>query len=93
MPAFGSAQYGSFANPEKSVLATNGNETYVVYFYDESLGTGTLTGMDDAKAYSAQWFNPRTGKYFAISDSVVPVDGSWVIPEKQNADDWVLLVK
>jgi len=92
IPRFGDPAYGSFSSPEQSVLSTDGNTTYVVYFYDVSLATGTLAGMDEAKSYTAKWFNPRTGTYLTISESIAPSAGSWTIPDKPDTDDWVLLV-
>jgi hypothetical protein len=92
VPTFGDPAYGSFASPEQSVLATDGSSTYLAYFYDSALTTGALAGMDDATSYTAAWFNPRTGERLAISDSIAPSAGSWPIPDKPDANDWVLLV-
>jgi len=65
------------------------NDTYVAYFYNQSTNTGTLKGMDNV-AYTAKWYNPRTGAYTTIG-SVTPTNGSWTIPAKPDGNDWVLL--
>jgi len=49
-------------------------------------------------AYTAQWFDPRTGAYLApepfTSQQDAPGEGGrWRIPAKPSAADWVLLVK
>jgi hypothetical protein len=93
VPRFGDPAYGSFANTEQSVLSTDGDTSYVVYFSDPSLATGTLAGMDDTKRYSATWFDPRTGEYQAIGDAISSSGGAWTIPERPDAEDWVLLVR
>lgn len=92
VPRFGDPSYGSFHSPEESVLATDGNLTYVVYFYGTDLQTGTLAGMDDGMTYTAKWFDPRRGSSVAIADSVAADGGAWPIPLKPDAEDWVLLV-
>jgi hypothetical protein len=91
-PSFGDPAYGSFADPERSVLSTDGGSAYVVYFYGPELSTGSLAGMDDTATYSASWFDPRSGASLPISDAVVATGGSWDIPDKPDAEDWVLLV-
>ncbi len=89
VPRFGDAAFGTFAEPEQSVLSSGG-DTYVVYFYSASLATGTLEGMSGS-TYSARWFNPRDGSFVPIGAVEASV-GSWTIPEKPDALDWVLLV-
>ncbi len=91
-PRFGSATWGTFNNTEKSVLSSNGSDTYVVYFYDTATSTGALNNMNNSATYSAKWFNPRTGVYTLISGSISPSSGQYKIPSKPDADDWVLLV-
>ena len=72
-------------------LASNGNSTYVAYFYNTTKDTGALRGMDDTK-YTAQWFNPRDNSYTDIGTVRPDADGKWDIPEKPDENDWVLKV-
>jgi hypothetical protein len=92
VPRFDDSVWASFSDPLKSVISTDDNKTYVVYFYNNDLLTGTLKNMSTTNKYRAQWFNPRTGKFKLIAQSVVPVSGSWKVPEKLTAEDWILLV-
>ena len=78
-------------------LASKDNDMYVAYFYNvtpfvTSTATGTLKNLDDAEVYRAQWYNPREGSYTPISSSVNPSGGQWIIPEKPDTLDWVLLL-
>jgi len=92
-PRFGDPAFGSFADNEKSVLSSNGNSTYVVYFYAENtVATGTLMGMNSSASYTARWYNPRNGTYRPISSGFVASSGSWTIPPRPDATDWVLVV-
>lgn len=93
VPRFGDPAFGAFDDPERSVLSTDGNRRYVVYFYGTGRATGVLAGMDDARSYSASWFDPRSGSSSAIADAITPSGGTWAIPEKPDAEDWVLLVE
>lgn len=92
VPRFGDPAYAVFDRPEQSVLSTDGNTRYVVYFYDAERTTGALAGMDDAQSYRAEWLDPRTGGRILISETITPVAGAWQIPDKPDADDWVLHV-
>ncbi len=92
VPRFGSSTWGTFSDTEKSVLSSEGSDTYVVYFYNSAIDTGTLKNMDNSKTYRAKWFNPITGMYITISDSISPVNGTYIIPSKPDIEDWVLLV-
>ncbi len=74
-------------------LASMDNDLYVVYFYNKTgRNTGTLKNLDDHHTYRAQWYNPREGLYLPISSSVISTGGNWVIPEKPDSLDWVLLL-
>ncbi len=71
--------------------AYDGNKTYVVYFYNLTAKTDSkLVNMEGE--YTAKWFNPVTGEYTLISDSIVPENGEWIVPEKAADRDAVLLV-
>ncbi len=73
--------------------STINNNTYVVYFYNQTKLTGILKGLDKSKVYSAKWFNPRTNEYIDISNSVKANSlGQWFIPLKPDSNDWLLYV-
>lgn len=92
IPRFFSQTYGVFDDAERSVLATDGSQTYVVYFYNPSTLTGTLKKLYKRKKYAAWWFDPRTGGYIAIAKDFTAKDGNFVLPPKPTPQDWVLLV-
>ncbi len=74
-------------------VAHDGNEVYVAYLYNQTAKTaGNFVNMDDSAVYTAQWFNPATGEYTLVSDSVKSANGEYAIPEKPVAQDMVLLV-
>ena len=92
VPRWDDPAWAAWENPEQSVLSSDGNSTYVVYFYAAGTATGTLKSMDAKVAYTARWFDPRTGKYRLASDSIKPMNGDWAVPEKPDAKDWLLVV-
>ena len=78
-------------------LASIDNDVYVAYFYNvtpfvTSTATGTLRNLDDEDVYRARWYNPRQGNYSPISSSVKPSGGQWIIPDKPDTLDWVLIL-
>ncbi len=78
-------------------LASIDNDLYVAYFYNvspfvTSRETGVLKNLDDGDVYRAQWYNPREGSYMLISSSIQSSGGQWIIPEKPDTLDWVLLL-
>lgn len=92
VPRFDDRSWGSFADASRSLLSSDGEETYVVFFFGGGTSTGSLGHMEDHSSYFAQWFNPRKGQYENIG-SLTPRDGRWMIPQRPTAEDWVLLVK
>jgi hypothetical protein len=91
-PRFDDAAY-FVRNQSYYSIATINNDTYVVYLHNGSnKKTGTLKGMDNGVAYTAKWFNPRTGAYTTISTNIVPTSGQWTIPQRPDTSDWVLYV-
>ena len=91
-PRFIDSNWAKFANPERSVLKSEGNRVYVVYFSNTTHKTGTLKQMDDSTVYTARWYNPRDGKYLEISSAVKSSTGEWEIPLKPDEQDWLLIV-
>ncbi len=74
--------------------AHTGDEVYVVYLYNKSVGSaGKLVNMDKNATYIAQWFDTRTGEYSLIDMNLkADANGEYDIPQKPVADDMVLLV-
>jgi len=72
-------------------LASVGRDCYVIYFYNKSLNTGTLKGVENKK-YVAKWFNPRTG-LFKESEIVKVKSNDYIIGNKPDENDWVLLIQ
>ena len=91
VPRFDDPAWSSFVDRHQALLATNGQETYVAYFYNRVPSTGTLKNMEKNVPYRAQWFNPRNGAYTDIA-TVKTSDGSWKVPDKPDSEDWILLV-
>jgi hypothetical protein len=92
LPRFNDLAWATFADASRSLLSSDGQETFVVFFFGSGQSTGTLNRMNDHSTYSAQWFNPRDGQYINIS--TFTIKGSQLeIPERPSAEDWVLLVR
>ncbi len=72
-------------------ISSNGNNLYVAYFYNPDRNTGILKGLEN-KTYTIQWFNPIDGT-FLTSKNVSVENNSYIIGEKPDKSDWVLLVK
>jgi hypothetical protein len=73
-------------------VASKNNDLYVAYFYNNTNKyTGTLKGLAKV-SYSVQWYNPITG-IFNAATTVTIADGTYVIGDKPDINDWVLLVK
>ena len=89
-PRFGDQAWAEWADPERCVLATDGNRLYLAYC-DGETSAGTLKGLDPQAVYTAQWFDPRSGVTTVITVSFHASTGYWTVPEKP-AGDWVLLL-
>ena len=70
-----------------------GNEVYLGYFYGKSGNNklGTLTSMENGE-YKVTWFNCITGEY-SESFTVTVTDGTYTLPSKPDAGDWVIAVE
>lgn len=90
-PRFDDQSWASFADASKSLLSSDGQSTYVIFFFGSGKATGTLNRMDPRNRYQARWFNPRNGQHESIG-GFTSQDGRWVIPERPTAEDWVLLI-
>lgn len=92
VPRFYDETYSDLTAENKVLASSDDGKTYVAYFYNASLSTGELRGLNGGERYSAKWYNPLTGKFVEIAKDVTVTDGVYRIPQKPTAGDWVLLV-
>jgi hypothetical protein len=92
VPRFDDDAWGTFAETSRSLLSSDGQDTYVVFFFGSGTSTGSLNQLNNRSTYLAQWFNPRDGQYVSIG-RVLQNGSQWIIPNRPTAEDWVLLVK
>ena len=89
---------GEYPDTSIYACATDANNTYVVYFYNQTTNTGTIGNMNASATYTAKWFNPRTNEYQMISQSIQAntrdANGNpgYTLPSKPDNNDWVVLV-
>jgi len=91
VPRFDDAAWSGFVDKHQSYLATDEQQTYVVYFSNKVPSTGDLRNLEKNTNYSAKWYNTRNGTYTNII-TFKTSDGVWTVPEKPDSDDWILLV-
>ena len=91
-PRFDDSSWGSFADTSRSLLSSDGQDVYVVFFFGSGTSTGTLNHMENNSTYVARWFNPRDGQYKSIG-TFKQRSSQWTIPGRPSAEDWVLLVR
>ena len=92
VPRFNDPDWSDCTDEEKLVAASEDHRTYIAYFCNTDLTTGTLKGLCTGAVYSAKWYNPLTGKFLCITDSFFSVHGEYSVPCKPTAGDWALLV-
>lgn len=92
VPRFSDTAWSDFADKGQALIATSGNDTYVVYFYNRVPATGILKHLQQNATYKARWYNPRTGDFTPIG-TFRSSDTRWIVPDKPDDDDWVLLVE
>ena len=92
VPRFDDPAWGAFTDKSKSLLSSDGQDTYVVFFFGSGTSTGKLNGMENNSTYAAQWFNLRDGQY-RIIETFTQKGSEWTVPDRPTAEDWVLLVK
>ena len=91
-PRYSNTQYSNLKEETKVLASSEDNKTYVAYFYNSDLSTGTLKKLNVNEKYSAKWYDVLTGKFIKISDDIPHEDGKYVIPDKPDTSDWALLV-
>lgn len=92
VPRFNDDVWSSFADTSRSLLSSDGHDTFVVFFFGSGTSTGTLKQMENGSIYVPRWFNPRNGQYENIG-TFTQMGSQWVIPNRPTAEDWVLLVR
>ncbi|MDJ1115097.1 DUF4038 domain-containing protein [Microbacterium dauci] len=92
-PRFDDPAWSNFTSDSRSLLASDGNDTYTMFSFNDRVVTGAIRGMDEGATYSARWFNPRTGEFTSIATDIHAVGGSWDAPLKPTIEDWMLLVQ
>jgi hypothetical protein len=92
VPRFDDNAWGSFADKSRSLLSSDGQDTYVIFFFGSGTSTGTLYHLEEHSIYLAQWFNPRDGQYEKIG-RFKQRGSQWVIPDRPTAEDWVLIIR
>jgi hypothetical protein len=93
VPRFNDNSWSSFHDASRSLLSSDGQETFVVFFFNNGTETGVLKQLDAGSTYHAAWFDPRTGLYYPIPTEIRVDEGNWCIPSQPSSDDWVLLVE
>jgi Protein of unknown function (DUF4038)/Domain of unknown function (DUF5060)/Putative collagen-binding domain of a collagenase len=91
MPRFDDTTWSTFVDKNQSFIATDEQQTFVVYFSNKVPSTGDLKNLAKNKNYSAEWFNTRNGIYTSIG-TFRTINGTWSVPDKPDSDDWILLV-
>ncbi|MBR2861705.1 MAG: DUF4038 domain-containing protein [Clostridia bacterium] len=91
VPDFDTQNYFESYLGSHYVCATIGNEVYVAYLFNTNTASGKLEKMDNSATYTIKWFNPRTNEYTLVSSNEKPSASGYVIPEKPDTNDWVLI--
>lgn len=92
IPRFNDTDYSNCIKENKVVASTEDAKTYVAYFYNKDLTTGTLGGLNTGDQYTARWYNPLTGKFIDEATGIVSADGTYQIPAKPSSSDWAFVL-
>jgi hypothetical protein len=92
-PRFGDPVWSDFGSRGDNLLASDTNKSYVALFTSQGTTTGTIRKLDPDRYYTADWFNPRTGRRTTIGTRLEAPAGNWSVPARPSAEDWVLSVK
>jgi hypothetical protein len=86
------------ATPEggRSVhVKCDGDALFLVYF-DRGLAPGkkiALKGLRAGATYSAEWFDPRSGKRRPAGGRVSAPKGAFDLPDRPDKEDWMLVLR
>lgn len=92
VPRFNDTAYSDCTAENKVVASTEDGKTYVAYFYNKDLSTGTLSALSTDEVYTARWYNPLTGKFVNEAEGITAAEGTYTIPKKPTSGDWVFLL-
>lgn len=92
IPRFNDTAYSNCTAENKLVASTEDGKTYVAYFYNKDLSTGSLSALNTDDVYTARWYNPLTGKFADAAEGITSADGTYEIPKKPTTGDWVFLL-
>ena len=82
----------AFRDASGAAVCAHTPERYLLYFYAPNIYTGSLAGLEPGVSVEARWYDPRTGAFREKSILTTRLDGSIVLPEKPDSQDWVLVV-
>lgn len=69
------------------------DKRHVLYFFAKNeLATGTIRNLEPEAEVRLEWFNPRTGETMPAVEATVKADGSLVLPQRPDVEDWTLTV-
>jgi hypothetical protein len=68
---------------------------FLIYFEKGCAFPVQVAGGQPSKAYTAHWFNPRSGQWSKLAGGVVRFDrkGHFTLPECPDDQDWALKLK
>ena len=72
--------------------ATPDRSRVVVYYNELTRGGCRISGLSEG-TYTAEWFDPRTAARTVIATDIVPEDGCFDAPARNEGGDWVLVIK
>ena len=82
----------TFRDDSGAAVCAHTPERYLLYFYAPNILTGCLAGLIPGASVEAGWYDPRTGAFRGRSNLTTRPDGSILLPEKPDSQDWVLVV-
>lgn len=74
------------------ITASEDMSTVVMYMTRQSQSRGSVIRFLKDRDYQAIWFNPRTGVY-SEPMGFHPVCGEYVLPERPDSEDWLLVLQ
>jgi hypothetical protein len=90
-PRFDDPLWSAFVDKSQCFLATDEQKTFIVYFANKVPSTGEIRNLSIEKTYTAKWYNTSNGIYTTIKTFKTNT-GTWIVPDKPNSDDWILVV-
>ena len=66
--------------------------THVFYFFSKEIATGEIADIQAGKTLQATWYDPRSGDWKDPVNITSREDGRFILPEKPDIEDWVLMV-